>query len=130
MWFFWLITFLCTIVGGLQFASVLLLSTAAPQQAAGAAMALCWAILPYVATRCLEGEVTARWRKDVLKALAALAADKTAASSPPPSPAPPPRAARPAGPLDEKGKCPKCGTLRYQSEPVCSRCGSNRPVEF
>ena len=91
MWFFWLITFLCTIAGGLQFASAMLLSNGAPQQAAGAAMALCWAILPYIATRCLEGEVTARWRKDVLKALTALAVNKTAEPLPPL--APPPRTA-------------------------------------
>ena len=78
MWFFWLITFLCCIGSSLLFVSALMLSNGAPQQAATGVMALCLAVIPYVATRCLEGEITAKWRKDVVKALRELVDRKPA----------------------------------------------------
>lgn len=38
-------------VAGLEFFDSLISAASAPQQAAGAAMAMCWAILPYVFAR-------------------------------------------------------------------------------
>jgi hypothetical protein len=65
--FFWLCTLIGIAIGALQFAAVMVGSGGAPQQAAGAAMALCWAVIPYVFTRAVEGFYTSDWRSKMLK---------------------------------------------------------------
>lgn len=66
--FFWLCTLLGVLVGGLTFFGMMMGATGAPQQSAGAAMALCWAVIPYVFTRAIEGFYTSDWRTKMLKA--------------------------------------------------------------
>lgn len=41
-------------IGGFEFFSAMTKAQSAPQQAAGAAMALCWAVLPYVLARAVQ----------------------------------------------------------------------------
>lgn len=66
--FFWLCTLIGVAIGALQFAMTMTASAGAPQQAAGAAMALCFAVIPYVFTRAIEGFYTSDWRSKMLKA--------------------------------------------------------------
>lgn len=151
----WVATLLGAIIGGFQFLNAMLLATSAPQQAAGAAMALCWVVIPYVFSRAIEGMVNARWRIDMLEALGRLATDanlkegfssmwkqmdaartgNTAASSAKPADdmipvyktfAEVPPMKLPA----EAGKCPDCGVRRYQDQQVCPKCQSTKPVVF
>jgi hypothetical protein len=50
----WILPLLGSIIAGFQFLDSLLEAKSAPQQAAGAAMAICWAVLPYVFARAAE----------------------------------------------------------------------------
>lgn len=50
----WVLTILGTLYGGFTFAQTLMLADSAPQQAAGAAMAVGWAILPYILARAVS----------------------------------------------------------------------------
>lgn len=68
MVFFWVVTALGAGLGALTLLATLAMSTGAPQQAAGAAIALAFAVIPYVFTRALEGCGTPAWRKAMLKA--------------------------------------------------------------
>lgn len=52
---FWLLTMLSCMVGGFFLMIALLASTGAPQEAAGAAIAVAFAVVPYCFTRALEG---------------------------------------------------------------------------
>jgi len=62
-------------IGGLQFLQSLAMAESAPQQAAGAAMALGWAILPYVFVRAID-RMVASWRQQsMLLELRALRAE-------------------------------------------------------
>lgn len=152
----WVATLLGAIIGGFQFLNAMLLATSAPQQAAGAAMALCWVVIPYVFSRAIEGMVNARWRIDMLEALGKLAADanlKEGFSSmwkqldaartgnATPSPAKPQEDDRipvyksyadvpPMKVPVEAGKCPDCGVRRYQDQQVCPKCYSTKPTTF
>lgn len=54
----WGITALAACIAALVFVSIMGEANGAPQEAAGAAMALAIAIIPYVFTRCLEGLFT------------------------------------------------------------------------
>jgi hypothetical protein len=54
MRFIWILPLLGSLVAGLQFFDSLISATSAPQQAAGAAMAMGWAVLPYVFARAAE----------------------------------------------------------------------------
>lgn len=49
-----------TLIGGFTFFDSMIAAESAPQQAAGAAMAMAWAVLPYCFARAVEklGEVT------------------------------------------------------------------------
>jgi hypothetical protein len=58
----WILPLLGSLFAGFQFLDALLSPMSAPQQAAAAAMALCWAVPPYVFARAVEGLVSA-WRK-------------------------------------------------------------------
>jgi len=51
----WGVTALAAGLAALLFVSMMSEATGAPQEAAGAAMALAIAVIPYVFTRCLEG---------------------------------------------------------------------------
>jgi len=52
--FFWVITLLCAILAGLVLGFTVLAAAGAPQQAAGAAIALGLAVIPYIATRAIQ----------------------------------------------------------------------------
>lgn len=52
--FFWILTILGVLIGLFQFLITLTESNGSPQQAAGAAMSLCFAIIPYVLARAVE----------------------------------------------------------------------------
>ena len=51
MRFIWILPLFGSLIAGLEFFDSLMSAASAPQQAAGAAMAMCWAILPYVFAR-------------------------------------------------------------------------------
>jgi hypothetical protein len=51
----WILPPLGSVIAGFEFLNSLIAATSAPQQAAGAAMAMCWAVLPYVFARAVEG---------------------------------------------------------------------------
>lgn len=51
----WGITALASCLAAVGFVSSNAAATSAPQEAAGAAMALAIAVIPYVFTRCVEG---------------------------------------------------------------------------
>ncbi|MGC2493272.1 hypothetical protein [Candidatus Binatus sp.] len=51
----WILPLLGSLIAGFEFFNSLISATSAPQQAAGAAMAMCWAVLPYVFARAAEG---------------------------------------------------------------------------
>lgn len=53
--FLWVVTILIAILAGAVLALTVLTASAAPQQAAGAAIAAAMAIIPYVITRGAEG---------------------------------------------------------------------------
>lgn len=53
--FCWLVTLLATIAAVFVFVETLSLAKGAPQEAAGAAMAMTIAIIPYIFTRAIEG---------------------------------------------------------------------------
>ena len=69
MVFVWIIPLLGVAVGGVLMHDAIRYSTTAPEQAAGAALALCCAVLPYVVARAIEGIVLTSWRAKVLAAL-------------------------------------------------------------
>lgn len=69
MAFFWFLTMLCAIASGFALVHAVLLSSGAPQQAAGAAIAIGMAVIPYVFTRCLHEMDRGNWQKHMLKAL-------------------------------------------------------------
>lgn len=50
----YVLTILGTVIGGFTFFNALLVADSAPQQAAGAAMAIAWAVLPYCFARAIE----------------------------------------------------------------------------
>ncbi|HYG03238.1 MAG TPA: hypothetical protein VD927_12390 [Chryseosolibacter sp.] len=69
--FFWVITILSCLVGGLFLVSAFF-STQAPQQAASAAMACAFAIIPYVLARAAEkvsGNRTEEQNERIISAL-------------------------------------------------------------
>jgi hypothetical protein len=68
MIFLWACTGLGSALGLLFLMSVLATAKGAPQEAAGAAIALCCAVLPYVFTRAFEGVSAAAWRRELLEA--------------------------------------------------------------
>lgn len=50
----WIITIIFSILGALVFVGTVASSNGAPQEAAGAAMALCLAVIPYVISRAVS----------------------------------------------------------------------------
>lgn len=50
----WILTIIFSIIGAVLFAGAMSSANGAPQQAAGAAMALCFAVIPYVISRAVS----------------------------------------------------------------------------
>ena len=50
----WIVAFLSAIFGAIEFMGNMSAAESAPQQAAGAAMALCYAVIPYCLARALQ----------------------------------------------------------------------------
>lgn len=74
--FFWAITWIASVIAGLILAWTLTSAKGAPQEASGAALAMAFAVIPYVFTRALEAMTVIDWRKAMLKAAEKAAADK------------------------------------------------------
>jgi sugar phosphate permease len=55
MRYVWLLPMFGSFIGGIDFLFSTLTADSAPKQAAGAGMALCWVVLPYVFARAVEG---------------------------------------------------------------------------
>jgi hypothetical protein len=51
---FYLFAFAGALIGALDFIGMIGIAESAPQQAAAAAMAMAWAVIPYVLARALE----------------------------------------------------------------------------
>ena len=66
MRFFWLSTGLFAVIAALIVFATLASAKGAPQEASGAVIALCCAVIPYVFTRAIEGWQTATWRREML----------------------------------------------------------------
>ena len=54
MGIFWILTMLGAVIGAVDFINVHINAQSAPQQAAGAAMALCWVVIPYCFARAVS----------------------------------------------------------------------------
>ena len=67
MRFFWVCTLLAACIAALVLVATLVMAKGAPQEASGAAIALCIAVIPYVFTRAVEGMEAAAWRREMLK---------------------------------------------------------------
>lgn len=50
----WVATMVGALIGGLMFMDTLMRATSAPQQSAGAAIAVAWAVLPYCFARAVS----------------------------------------------------------------------------
>jgi len=50
----WILTIIFSVLGGLVFVGAVVSSNGAPQEAAGSAMALCLAVIPYVISRSVS----------------------------------------------------------------------------
>ena len=66
MRFFWLSTGIFAVFAALVLFATLPGAKGSPQEASGAATALCCAVIPYVFTRAIEGWQTATWRREIL----------------------------------------------------------------
>lgn len=53
--FFWVLTLIASVLGGIGLFFIAISPASAPQQAAGAAIAIGVAVIPYVFTRAVEG---------------------------------------------------------------------------
>lgn len=67
MHFLWLGTAIFALLSVLIVFATLAGAKGAPQEAAGAAIALCCAVIPYVFTRAVEGWQTSTWRRELLE---------------------------------------------------------------
>jgi len=52
--FMYVLTIVGVLIAAFQFYATMTSSNGAPQQAAGAAMSLCWVVIPYVLARAVE----------------------------------------------------------------------------
>ena len=88
--FAYLLVIIGSLIGGWELLNTMAFAESAPQQGAGAAMALAWAVLPYCFARAVEkmGEVTVfesfqrHWQRED---------DKVVAPTPPTTSAPTPK---------------------------------------
>ncbi len=65
MHFFWFCTALAAIAGGVVLLATLILGEGTPKVTAGATIALCIVVIPYVFTRAIEGWQTATRRAEM-----------------------------------------------------------------
>jgi hypothetical protein len=123
----WMIALLSAAAGGFELFNTMALAKSAPQQAAGAGMALAYAVIPYIAVRAIEGMMTSTWRRDVLKVLQVW----SVAPVPAPPPMTPPTVVRRESALANvgMGHCPGCGKLRGTNVATCVYCGSTEPTK-
>lgn len=149
MIFFWIVTILATCAAAFQLFTTWALATSAPQQAAGAALAVGIAAIPYIFTRCLEAIMEASWRDESLKNLVGLRDDykkgvdslwqqldrirATAIAPAPVYPAAPQLPASDAtsvasAKVPEIGYCPGCRRVRGTNVAKCLYCGDTAPV--
>ncbi|HZQ01389.1 MAG TPA: hypothetical protein VFB13_17725 [Reyranella sp.] len=70
MRFFWVISVIGAVLGGLALVFSLVGASSGPQQTYGFVFAIGLAVIPYVLARAVEAFATEDWRKDVLAALA------------------------------------------------------------
>jgi hypothetical protein len=64
MRYVWLLPMLGSFIGGIDFLFSTLTADNAPKQAAGAGIALCWVVLPYVFARACEGIAASERREE------------------------------------------------------------------
>lgn len=83
MTFFWIIAILGSLAGGLTLFSTMLNATGAPQQAAGAAMACAFAVVPYVLARSIDGATNLDEAKKQTALLAQIVRNMTQPAPPP-----------------------------------------------
>src|SRR5579862_8988756 len=76
--FFWGVTLLAALAAGFELFTTLAFAASAPQQAAGAALAVAIVAVPYVFSRAVEGIFFDTWRSDVLAELRAARSDHKA----------------------------------------------------
>jgi hypothetical protein len=67
MQFLWVCTVLASVLAAVILVGALATAKGAPQEAAGAAIALCVAVIPYVFTRAVEGIGQVTWGTEMLK---------------------------------------------------------------
>lgn len=72
---FWVVTLLAACAAGFQLVDTFASATSAPQQAAGAALAVAIAVIPYIFTRCLQSIREADWHDETVKHLVGLRDD-------------------------------------------------------
>lgn len=72
---FWVVTLLASCVAGYQLFETFASATSAPQQAAGAALAIAIAVIPYIFTRCLQSIRESDWHDETVKHLVGLRED-------------------------------------------------------
>jgi hypothetical protein len=82
MRFFWLCTGIFAVFAALILFATLASAKGAPQEASGAAIALCCAVIPYVFTRAMEGWQTATWPQEMLNEAKRIPNQLLATSSP------------------------------------------------
>jgi hypothetical protein len=123
----WILVMLGVVIGAFQFMIGIALATSAPQQAAQAAMALAWAVLPYVFVRAIDGivrnERSAEMR-DLLRRLAD-AADANVVDL---KPAQAVAAAPAATAWKDPSYCPSCGSHIGSSATQCPICRHERTL--
>lgn len=146
----WVITVLMACVAAFYAVDTQMRAQSAPQQAAGAAIALCLVIIPYVFTRAVEGVVKAGWRDRVVsllesanqnfksgtdsmwKQLDAIRVTASAATVVEPASSHQEQPQRPPAPAEAEpsgmGYCMNCAKLRGYDVPKCVYCGSTGPV--
>lgn len=133
---FWIATLLSSAFGGYLLFETMSTATGAPQQAAGAAMAMAFAVIPYVFTRCMAAIEDGFWRGDSTRYLKGIRDDHKASA-----------AAVEAGLTaiadhlkairedqaaharhEVLGWCPACGQRRVLDSKSCVWCGIEKPA--
>jgi hypothetical protein len=69
MGFLWFCTSVGALIGALILGVTLVGASGAPQESAGAAIALCFAVIPYVFTRAFELFDRREWQRKMLQAI-------------------------------------------------------------
>lgn len=130
MQFFWACTGLFSVFSALVLYMTLKEAKGAPQEAAGAAIALCVVIIPYVFTRAVEGWQQATWRKKILDELQMSRREFKAGVDSLRDPLNSVRSPGTSAPQVAAGMgyCPGCRKLRGLATPHCLYCKSTEPA--